>query len=100
MNWKIGQKLVCVDSKPIVRNTDNGLIEGEIYTYAGPGHICQGSPLVDIMVGIFSTGICPNCGTVYTGYNHYLPYRFRPIVDIGDEVEEYIKSKIQEPEYA
>jgi hypothetical protein len=32
--------------------------------------------------------------------NRYWIGRFRPIVDIGDEVEEYIKSKITEPEYA
>ena len=81
MNWKIGQKLVCIDNgfqleHPIV-------IKGEIYTFDGLSTEWQGYIRLKEM-----PGMC------------YRSKLFRPIVDIGDEVEQYIKSKITETEYA
>lgn len=103
MNWKIGQKLVCVDAKAVIGPTR--LIEGEIYTHVGLGHICEVGHLVEIINPSLNMGqpynkCCECCGLIYHGFSHYLPKRFREIVDIGDDVEEYIKSKINEPEYA
>ena len=93
MNWKIGQKLVFVDSGNFISTIHP--IKGEIYTYDG----CRNTIDRIWPVGIFLREfpqIGPN-GILRVAFD---PSCFREIVDIGDEVEEYIKSKITEPEYA
>lgn len=98
---KVGDKVVCVDS--IGWPT---LILDEIYRVDG---ITSCSRCGMMCIQIFSVPY-PNlqyplagrlamcrCGLV-TQWNHELAARrFRPIVQIGDSVEEYILSKIQEP---
>lgn len=97
MNWKIGQKTVCIKNlKP--RPGEEDIIVpmiGEIYTIRDvttDGRL-TGLLLVEVtnrirryQDGLFEPAFDSDA--------------FRPIVDIGDEVEEYIKSKITEPEYA
>ncbi len=83
--FKIGQKVVCINDN---WNEPRGLPplpkKGEIYTSDGSDKYGD---------GIFLRGFdwFLNSGRVsfYTG-------NFRPIVDIGDEVEEYVKSLIKE----
>lgn len=81
MNWKIGQKLVCI--KVDWSCTDVKL--GDIYTFDGVEGEFRGSTYIRLKE-------TPD----WTGRSD----AFREIVDIGDEVEEYIKSKITETEYA
>ena len=95
MNWKIGQKVVCV-ARGGWLDIDNGAapvgpapLSNEIYTYDGIDPTSTEHIYLKEFTWIDRGERCSwerNC--------------FRPIVDIGDEVEEYIKSKITEPEYA
>jgi len=96
MNWKIGQKLVCVDDSEA-----SGLKEGEIYKITNFSACRCGCQLIS--VGVLSTKalqMCPLCGSIDRAEYEfkYRTTRFREIVDIGDDVESYIKSKINEPE--
>lgn len=90
MNWKIGQKLVCVDG--VNGSRDESVVGrpepvvGEIYEWNG---VYAEFPSV-VYIGL--VGFHPD--------SIFKRDMFRPVIDIGDEVEEYIKSKIQESEYA
>ena len=81
MSFKIGQKVVCVE----IGKERNGLCLsplkcGEIYTVSG---------LCTYYIGdIYLVGF----GTL-----SFHPSLFRPIVDIGSEVESYILEQIKQP---
>ena len=76
MNWKIGQKLVFIGNiSGLPYGPGAVLIEGEIYTLASVN------------------GRWITLKEVSTCY--YLAIGFRPIVDIGDSVEDYILEQIK-----
>lgn len=77
---KIGDKVVCVDDSPGKSSGVKKLTINEIYT------------VLDIFMAPQGLNI-----VVHSGDLGWLASRFRPIVDIGDEVEEYILSKINQP---
>lgn len=88
---KVGDKVVCIYGGPWYDqggDVSNGPhpIKDEIYTYDGE---CVLSP---------ETGLyLKELHWIYAGYRaSWEKTLFRPIVDIGDEVESYIAEKIKE----
>lgn len=93
MNWKIGQKIVCVRDC-LARCFQQEILpkKGEIYTIREITHytmVCF--RLVEIVNPVLSYE--QGVGEATFDAKH-----FRPIVDIGDDVEEYIKTKVEQEE--